>query len=92
MPLVKGEQHFKFERFQGIHFWMRDGANDILCNVTYEALRDRCVRDGENASLPDTFVRHRQRIETIAAEKYAKGHRKNELILIFSADLTPLPM
>ena len=34
-----------------------------------EALRDRSARDGDAGSLPDTFVRHRHRIETIAAKK-----------------------
>jgi hypothetical protein len=43
-------------------------------------------------SLSDTFVRHCQRIEIIASEKYGKGHRANDLILVLSKDLTPLPI
>ena len=34
--------------------------------------------------------RHRLRIEMIAAAKYGERHRKNDLILILSKDLTPL--
>jgi hypothetical protein len=55
-------------------------------------LRDRSARDGKNASETETFVRHRQRIELIAGEKYDEGHRANDLILVLSRDLTPLPM
>jgi uncharacterized protein DUF1488 len=92
MPLVRDQERYKFELHEGVYFWMKDDAVQILCKVSHEALRDRSARDGEDGSLPDTFVRHRQRIETIAGEKYALGHRPNDLILILSRDLTPLPM
>ena len=92
MSIVRHHEHFKFERFEGVYFWMTDGANHILCKVSHEALRDRSARDGGAASQPDTFVRHRQRIETIAGEKYALGHRPNDMILVLSKDLSPLPM
>jgi len=42
-----------------------------------------------DADLATTFVRHRLRIEIIAAAKYQERHRKNDLILILSKDLTP---
>ena len=90
MPLVRDHEHFEFNRFEGVYFWMRDGASHVLCKVSHEALRDRSAHDGENASLSDTFVRHRQRIETIAGEKYGEGHRTNYLIFVLSKDLTPL--
>lgn len=92
MPLIRDHEQFEFERFEGVYFWMRDGANHVLCKVSHEALRDRSARDGESASLPDTFVRHRQRIELIAGEKYAEGHKANDLIFVLSRDLTPPPM
>jgi Protein of unknown function (DUF1488) len=92
MPLLRDREHFEFERFEGVYFWMRDRANYVLCKVSHEALRDRNVRDGGNANLADTFVRHRQRIEMIAGEKYDEGYRENALILILSKDLTPLGM
>ena len=92
MPLIRDLEQFQFERFEGVYFLMTDGTGQILCKVSHEALRDRSARDGEDASLPDTFVRHRQRIETIAGEKYEQGHRPNGLILVLSRDLTPLPM
>ena len=91
MPLVRDQEHFEFTRFEGIYFWMRDSATQILCKVSHEALRDRSAHDGESASLPDTFVRHRQRIESIAGTKYDKGHRINDLIFVLSCDLTPIP-
>jgi hypothetical protein len=92
MPLIRDLEQFQFERFEGVYFLMTDGAARILCKVSHEALRDRSARDGEDASLPDTFLRHRSRIETIAGEKYEQGHRPNDLVLVLSRDLTPLPM
>jgi hypothetical protein len=89
MPLDRDREHFEFTQFEGIYFWMRDRESKILCKVSHEALRDRSACDGENASLSDTFVRHRQRIETIAGTKYDKGHRVNELIIVLSSELTP---
>jgi len=91
MLLMRLHEHYQFERFDGAYFYMTDGGTNILCKVSYEALRDRSARDGDAASLPDTFVRHRLRIETIAGEKYARAHRPNDLILVLSAELTPLP-
>jgi hypothetical protein len=92
MPLVRDHEQFEFERFEGVYFWMRDRANHVLCMVSHEALQDRSSRDGETASLTDTFVRHRQRIEMIAGEKYDEGYRENDLIVVLSRDLTPFPM
>jgi hypothetical protein len=92
MPLIRDQDQFEFERFEGVYFWMKDGASHVLCKVSHEALRDRSARDGENASLPDTFVRHRHRIELIAGEKYDEGHKVNDLIFVLSRDLTPPPM
>jgi hypothetical protein len=90
MPLVRDREQFEFERFDGVYFWMRDDAEPILCKVSNKALRDQNVRDGGDADLAATFVRHRLRIEVIAGAKYQEGHRKNDLILILSKDLTPL--
>ena len=92
MPLVRDREQFEFTRLEGVYFWMRDGANHILCKVSHEALRDQNARDGENTSLSDTFARHRQRIEIVAGERYDKGHHVNDLILVLSKDLTPPPM
>jgi hypothetical protein len=92
MPLVRAQEQFEFERFDGIYFWMRDCANDVLCKVSHDALRDRSARDGEDVSLTDTFVRHRQRIERIASKNYDADDRPDDLILVLGRDLTPPPM
>ena len=76
----------------GVYFWMTDGTNDVLCKVSHEALRDRSARDGEKASLTDTFVRHRQRIEAIAGEKFALRRQPTDIVMVPTRDLTPLPM
>jgi hypothetical protein len=88
MPLVRDHEQFEFARLEGVYFWMRDGSNHVLCKVSHEALRDRSACDGGSTNLSDTFVRHRQRIESIAGEKYSQGHRPNDLILVLSKDLT----
>jgi len=90
MPLIRDHEHYEFERFQGVYFWMKDGTVHILCMVSHEALRDRSALDGEDASLPDTFERHRQRIETLAGAKYEQGHKPNDLVVVLSKDLSPL--
>jgi len=89
MPLVRDQELFMFEQFEGVYFWMRDHAKPILCKVSDKVLRDRSARDGENASPSDTFVRHRLRIEMIVGEKYDEGYRADDLILVVSRDLTP---
>jgi hypothetical protein len=92
MSLVRHHEHFRFEPHEGVYFWMTDGITPILCKVSREALHDRSVRDGGKASLPDTFVRHRERIETIAVERYALRRRPNDIVMVLTRDLTPLPM
>lgn len=92
MALIRDQEDFKFERHEGVYFWMKDGTAQVLCKISHEALRDRSARDGDGESLPDTFVRHRERIESIADEKYRRGHQPNNLVLILSKDLSPLPV
>jgi uncharacterized protein DUF1488 len=89
MPLVRDHEYFEFDPSEGVYFRMTDGAARILCKVSHEALRDRRALDGGNADLSETFVRHRLSIEAIACNKYLVGHRRNELILVLSKDLTP---
>ena len=90
MPLFRDCEQFEFQRFDGIYFWMRDCADQLLCKVSHEALRVRNDLDGGDADLVETFVRHRVRIEMIAGKKYDEGHQKKDLITILSKDLTPL--
>jgi hypothetical protein len=92
MPLVRDHEHFEFERNVGVYFFMKDDDDvPVLCKVSHEALRDCGLRDRDGASLSDTFVRHRERIEAIASHKYEQGHRPNDLVLVLSKDLTPIP-
>lgn len=92
MPLTRDQEHFEFTRYEGIYFWMRDSASQVLCKVSHEALRDRNAHDGGNADFSDTFTRHRERIEMLAGAKYDKGHRINDLIIVLSCELTPTPV
>jgi len=92
MSLVRHHERFKFDPFGGVYFWMADGVNLVLCKISRQALQVRSARDGEKANLRDTFVRHRRGIETIAVEKYARGHRRNYILMVLSKELTPPPM
>jgi hypothetical protein len=92
MLLIRYHEHFRFEPHEGVYFWMADGTVPILCKVSHEALRVRSVRDGANATLPDTFRRHRERIETIAGENYALRRRPNDIVMVLTRDLAPPPM
>ena len=51
MPLVRAREQFGYERFEGVYFWMRDGASHVLCKVSHAALRDRSASDGENPAM-----------------------------------------
>ena len=90
MPLFRDREQFEFQQLDGVYFWMRDCAEQVLCKVSHEALRDRDGLDVGNADLAATFVRHRIRIEMVAGQKYDDGHQKNDLVLVLSKDLTPL--
>jgi hypothetical protein len=65
MGLVRDREQFEFERFDGVYFWMREDADQILCKVSHKALRDRNAHDGGDADLAATFVRHRGYTATI---------------------------
>ena len=52
MPLLRDQEDFKFERHEGVYFWMKDGAAQILCKISHEALRDRSARDGDGEACP----------------------------------------
>jgi hypothetical protein len=68
MPLV-GTNNVPVLRLEYVHFRMSDGATNVPCAVTREALEDRC----EDAGPRTTFSRHRAEIELIASRKYDEG-------------------
>jgi hypothetical protein len=76
MPLFRDREQFEFQRSDGIYFWMKDGADQVLCKVSQKALRVRNGLDGGDADLAATFVRHRVRVEMVAGKKYDEGHRR----------------
>ena len=92
MPLIRDQELFEFERFDGVYFWMRDHTGPILCKISHDALRERAARDGEDASLENTFVRHRARIESIAGDTYDNGPLTGDVLLVHTEQLTPPPM
>lgn len=88
MPLIRDHEQFECDGLQGIYFQMTDRVTRVLCKVSHEALRSMSVDDGINAGPAATFLRHRGRIEMIAGEKYDRGHRANDLIVVLSGDVT----
>ncbi len=57
-----------------VNFTLRDGATEICCSITFEALR-RLARKSENVAeiAEQLFDRHREDIEPIALGRYAAG-------------------
>jgi Protein of unknown function (DUF1488) len=92
MALIRDQEPFEFERFDGVYFWMRDGTSPVLCKISHDALRDRAARDGEDESLENTFIRHRARIESIAGNNYNNRPLTGDVLLVGTEQLTPLPM
>jgi hypothetical protein len=92
MPLIRDQRQFELEGFEGVYFWMRDGANQVLCLIGHDDLRVRAARDAADASLEDTFLRHRELIERIAGANYDAGPMTENVLRVRGEQLTPLPM
>jgi hypothetical protein len=76
MPLTRASEVYLPNRFNAVNFWMRHSDNvegNILCKVSYEALRDLADNDGAGWDTNKTFEAHRDQIEVIASAKYDRG-------------------
>ncbi len=91
MPLRRADDAYDpSDRFSGVLFAMTDGKSRIVYRVTYEALQDRGSADsrGQVHDPVETFLRHRERIEQIASDKYDAGVAER---VVTTAELTPYP-
>ena len=76
MPLTRASEMYFPNRFNAVNFWMRHSDNvegNVLCKVSYEALRDLADNDGSGWDTNKTFEAHRNQIEGIASAKYDRG-------------------
>jgi hypothetical protein len=68
---------------------MRDGANPVPCLVTTEAL-DELARASTSQRPIERFLEFREKIEAIAAEKFAAGQIETHgdaKIIVYSHEL-----
>jgi hypothetical protein len=71
MPLERLKDQYAGPGLEGVRFAMQDGAKEVLCRVSLEALADRGNTTGQNAA--GVFESCRNEIEQAASAKYDSG-------------------
>jgi hypothetical protein len=71
MPLERLNDQYGRAGLEGVRFVMRDGAKEVLCRVSLEALSDRGHTTGLNVA--GVFESCRDEIEQVASAKYDRG-------------------
>jgi hypothetical protein len=62
--------------FVGVKFAMFDQQKRVICQVSWEGLRERAARDNtDQDDLRGTFEKHRATIERAASDLYDRGER-----------------
>jgi hypothetical protein len=87
MPLTRARGRPVFKR-DGVRFLMRDGPNEVLCNVSLRAL----LSFGRTVGMDDAamiFAAYRHRIERAASDKYDRTARGDyEIVTVMADDLS----
>jgi len=73
------------ESFQ-VAFGMLNGAQDVGCRVSSEALQDNFGAGGTTAELIGAFNSNRRQIELVASRKFDRGQTSNGIVRITTAD------
>lgn len=68
MPLERSKEEYLGPGLEGIRFQMRDGAKEVPCRISLEALTDRALATG--LSKAGVFETYRHEIEQVASAKY----------------------
>lgn len=90
MPLTFPDLPLKLDKNRKlVCFAASDGAVDVQCWVSHEALADHCGLESGAAENPiGTFTKHRLRIQAAASDKYDRGGCEADgSILLRSEDL-----
>ena len=89
MALERSNDDAYAEAFLGVRFGMRDDANPVPCLVTTEAL-DVLTCASTSQTQIGKFLEFREKIEAIAAEKFAAGQIETHgdaKIIVYSHEL-----
>jgi len=74
-----------------VNFTVRDGAVEVYCCITFEALQRLARVQGDAAEIAEQlFDRHRHDIELIALARYAAGDFTHGVVYLDVSDLPPL--
>jgi hypothetical protein len=69
---------------------LHDGAVEICCCITFEALQRLAQMSGDITEIAEKlFDRHRQDIEPIALARYAAGDFADDVVRLDSSDFPP---
>jgi ribosomal protein S7 len=71
MPLKRARDEYLGPGLEGVRFLMRDGAKEVACRISLEALTDRGAATGLNEA--GVFEAYRNEIEQAASERYDRG-------------------
>ena len=89
MPLTRDPQE-RFANYDlfSIRFPMFDGAKQVNCTVSSEALQDLAASDGRQAEpIEELFKIYRSEIETIASRKYDGQHLVGAEVRVVNSDV-----
>ena len=90
MPLERSKEEYLGPSLEGIRFQMRDGAKEVLCRISMEALTDRALATG--LSEAGVFEAYRHKIEQVASAKYDRGQIDHSGgVYVTSEEFQPLP-
>lgn len=74
-----------------VNFTVRDGATEVDCCITFEALQRLARVKGDAAEIAEQlFDRYRHDIEPIALMRYAAGDFADGVVHLDASDLPPL--
>ena len=84
MPLTRASQTYTL-REDGIYFLMQDGPEEVVCQITLEAL-SKLGRTTGLSEPTELFETGRDTIERVASNKYDRTSRRSYEVVTVTAD------
>ena len=84
MPLTRASETYT-PREDGIYFLMQDGPEEVVCQITLEAL-SKLGRTTGLTGLTEIFETRRDTIERVAGNKYDRTSRRSYEVVTVTAD------